>query len=122
MSILRRIKRAVRGDIDAKAAAREVMRRSCVAIADRRERDKLDELGQKPARLRAPFDSMSSTDLLSHFRSRLEPDFLAGFSPSQAAWQCQTFPRETEKLLSVAETIVRQQAWPIMGLGVRNFG
>ena len=60
-------------------ATLEAFRRGRAAIQSSRERGMLDELAAQPARLRSEFQSLSSADLLRHFRSRVQPSFFPGF-------------------------------------------
>jgi heparinase II/III-like protein len=125
MNIVRKIKRAVRGEVAAKATALEALRRSSAAIAGRRERNHLQERQQEAARFRPPFDSISTSQLLDHFRSRQTPVCLPGFSEAQtvsASLQRTLFPEETAKLLANAELIVSSHRWPLLGLDEQDFG
>ncbi|MEK6283088.1 MAG: alginate lyase family protein [Acidobacteriota bacterium] len=124
MSIVRKIKRAVRGEVNAKTAALEVLRRSGAAMARRRERARLRKYKEQAARLRTPFAGMRPDELLVHFRNRSQPFFLPGFSSQRVSGNSQRlmFPRETDRLISTAEQIISEHAWPIMGLGNQSFG
>ncbi|MDQ5846504.1 MAG: hypothetical protein M3539_14535, partial [Acidobacteriota bacterium] len=125
MSIVRKIKRAVRGEVAPKAAALEALRRSSAAIAARRERASLKERQQEPARFRPPFDNISASELLDHFRNRQTPVCLPGFSEAQtvsANFQRTLFPEETAKLLDKAERIVNHHRWALLGLEEQDFG
>jgi hypothetical protein len=84
----------------------------------------LDELASKPARLRAEFGSLSSSDLLKHFRERLSPSFLPGFeqSDSTAVQQRELFPDETKRLIEVTWRITKEHRWPLLGFGEQDFG
>jgi heparinase II/III-like protein len=125
MSIVRKIKRAVRGEVDAKTAALEVLRRSRAAIARKRERATLQQREEQAADLRPPFASMAAAALLDHFRDRSEPHFLPGFSVRNGETRNshrRFFPRESDQLLARAEQIITEHTWPIMGLGDKSFG
>ncbi|HYJ88552.1 MAG TPA: hypothetical protein VEW46_20970, partial [Pyrinomonadaceae bacterium] len=80
MSIVRKIKRAVRGEVDAKTAALEVLRRSRLALSQKSQRAKIEQRQEQAARLRGPFAGMAPAELLDHFRNRSQPHFLPGFS------------------------------------------
>ena len=124
MSILRRIKRAIRGEVAPTTLALEAFRRSGVSIRQRRERAMLDKEASREARLRPDFAAFASSDLLEHFRHRLQPRFLPAFSdlPSAASSQQQLFPTETSELLAAAERITEEHSWPLLGLGELSFG
>lgn len=124
MSILRRIKCAIRGDVAAKTLALEAFRRSRVSFRQRRERAELERQAGREACLRPEFAAMVSTDLLEHFRQRLQPQFLPAFSdlPAAAALQQRLFPTETGELLAAAHRINDEHSWPLLGLGEICFG
>src|SRR5687767_235512 len=83
----------LRGEISASAAARELLRRGRVVAARRRERRMLDELASQDVHLRPEFQTLSSAELLKHFRERSGPTFLPGFEEhdSTAKLQYQLF-------------------------------
>jgi hypothetical protein len=105
-------------------ATLEAFRRGRAAVQSRRERAMIDELAAQPARLRPEFLSLSSADLLKHFRSRVRPSFFPGFqlSESTASRQGDFFPVETEELIESAQTIVMAHRWPLLGFGEKEFG
>ncbi|MEP6637023.1 MAG: alginate lyase family protein [Acidobacteriota bacterium] len=124
MSILRRIKRALRGDVEPKTIALEAIRRSQVSIQHRRERATLAHPASGKARLSPEFAAMADADLFDHFRRRRQPQFLTGFSElsSSADLQQQLFPEETRELVRGARRITSEHCWPLLGLGDRCFG
>lgn len=132
MITLEKIKRMLRGEVDARTAAREVMRRLRRALAQRGERAQLKEMNRKPARLHPDFARISSAELLAHFRSRnlaplvkASPEFFPGFAVSAtgtADLQCQLFPDETSRLLRQASRIANEHCWPLLGFGEKCFG
>jgi Heparinase II/III-like protein/Heparinase II/III N-terminus len=90
LSITRKIKRALRGEVSARAASLEAGRRLGVALRRRRERAMLGKLvdenstralarASRPARLAPDFERLSGDELLAHFRTRETPRFFAGF-------------------------------------------
>jgi hypothetical protein len=91
MSITRKIKRALRGEVGARAALLEAGRRGLVALRRRGERAALG--GRSPeaggalpgARLAPGFARMSGAELLEHFRTRERPRFFAGFEEAEGA-------------------------------------
>ena len=126
MNIVGKMRRALRGEVDARTIAREALRRSRVALRQRRERAMLDKLPARPARLRAEFARLSATDLLTHFRERTAPKFLHGFDAAAleqtADLQRQLFPAETEQLIADAERIAFEHRWRVLGFGTKSFG
>jgi hypothetical protein len=135
MSIISKIKRMLRGEVDAKTAARETLRRLRHAMARRSERAQLAELDRQPARLHPDFARISSAELLAHFRSRNSvpsvlsvkgsPEFFPGFAASAkttAELQRELFPRETAQLLTQATKIANEHCWPLLGFGEKCFG
>lgn len=83
MAVLRKIKRAVRGDVKLTTLAREALRRSRVARRQRKERAALDH--NEPLALQAKFARMSADELLAHFRGPREAKFFDWpFAPETA--------------------------------------
>lgn len=68
MTLLKKLKRALRGEIRLSTAAREALRRSRAAARSRRERATLDH--DQPLSLVPPFSHLSPSDLLSHFQQK----------------------------------------------------
>jgi len=124
MKIVSTAKRMLRGDVSARTAALETMRRLRILAARRRERAELAELNQQPARLREEFARIRASDLLAHFRSRIQPKFFPGFQDATvtAHAQRQIFPEETLRLLSQADRIAEEHCWPLLGFGEKCFG
>src|SRR3954468_14450248 len=124
MKLISKTKRVLRGDVTARTAASEALRRVNAKLAERRERASLAELNQRPARLREEFARVRASDLLAHFRSRVRPKFFPGFAdPKQTAdLQRQLFPRETDDLIARANRIVDEHCWPLLGFGEKCFG
>jgi hypothetical protein len=119
-----KIRRALRGEVDARTLALEAWRRSRAARERRRERVSLVQLAETPARLRAEFARLSPGGLLSHFRNRTGPKFLPGFDAlsETASLQRHLFPFETAQLLERAARIVDEHCWPLLGYGEKVFG
>ncbi|HEX6283862.1 MAG TPA: heparinase II/III family protein, partial [Pyrinomonadaceae bacterium] len=78
-SKIKKLKRALRGEVKLTTAAREAIRRSRVAASHRRERATIDR--DHPLLLAAPFSRMSPLELLSHVKQRTPIRFLIGFDP-----------------------------------------
>jgi len=74
MALVRKLKRALRGEVKLTTAAREALRRSRAAAASRRERASLDK--DFPLSLALPFARMSAPELLTHFQHRHSIRFL----------------------------------------------
>src|SRR5258705_13937895 len=115
-TLTKSIRSLLRGQVSFGQATQEAFRRGRAAVQSRRERAMLDELAAQPARLRPEFLSLSSADLLKHFRSRVHPSFLPGFelAESTAARQRDLFPDETERLIESARRIVEAHGWPLL--------
>jgi hypothetical protein len=125
MGIVNKVKRALRGEVDARTLALEALRRSRTAHMRQRERTSLETLSNAPARLRAEFARMSPPELLEHFRNRTNPLFLPGCgasSPSTADLQRTLFPFETAQLLERAARITDEHSWRVLGYGEKCFG
>src|SRR5690349_8470880 len=120
MSVIQKLKRAVRGDVDAKTILLEARRRTRVARQAKFERTNLETLNREMPRLR---DAQLTSDRpLSHFRTRTEPQFFPGFSATAVASHEKHFPVETELHLQTARQIVADHSWPLLGFGIKNFG
>jgi hypothetical protein len=125
MSIVRKIKRAVRGEAAPKPVALEVVRRSRAAIRRWRDRATVEQRARHGARLQPQFAQLDSAKLLEHFQRRKEPHFLPGWSAPLsvlATLQRTLLPVETTELLAGAERIVSDHCWPLLGLGEKCFG
>jgi len=125
MSIISKIKRMLRGEVDARTAAQETVRRLRGAQELKHERAQLDELNRQPARLNQDFSLLSPAELLGHFRSRQTPEFFPGFAGAAkvtAGLQQELFPRQTTELLTHAARITEKHCWPLLGFGEKCFG
>lgn len=123
-SLLPKLRRALRGDVDARMLALEAWRRRRASRERRRERSNLDRLTESPPRLRQEFARLPPAELLKHFRDRTEPKFLPGCAEfSQTArLQRHLFPFETAQLLERAARIADEHCWPLLGYGEKDFG
>lgn len=125
MSIVSKIRRAVRGEVSPGTVAAESLRRSYSLLQHRSDRATFERWVNRPARLNARFAGMDPAVLLEHFRNRTEPQFLPGFSQSGAVTaqlQRTLFPSQTTELLNNAERIVNDHAWSLLGLDEKSFG
>src|ERR1051325_4404297 len=104
MSFISKIKKALRGEVDTRAAAQEAARRARGTLEQRRERASLDQWSEQPARLREQFARVRASDLLAHYRSRVRPKFFPGFADPKRTpdLQRQLFPRESQQLIARA--------------------
>ena len=66
MAVLKKIKRAVRGEVKLTTVALEAIRRSRVSLQHRKERASLDR--NEPLSLLPRFSRMSADELLAHFQ------------------------------------------------------
>ncbi len=124
MKLISKTKRVLRGDVNARTAASEALRRVNVKLEQRRERASLAALDQQPAQLREEFARIRASDLLAHFRSRTRPKFFPGCDDLKrtATLQRELFPAETGRLLKDAQRIARAHCWPLLGFGEKCFG
>src|SRR2546423_12924520 len=133
MSIIRKIKRALRGEVGLLAALLEAGRRGGVALRRRRERAALDgrtdDNAALKARLAQAFARMSDAELLAHFRERASPRFFAGFDAAESEELSEALAQKpggtVEKsggLVEGAREIVSAHRWPLLGCGVLDFG
>ena len=119
MRFVRKLKRAIRGDISPATATLEVLRRTDVAMKARSERNSLDRESKQPAILCRPYSEFSVSQLLEHFQTRLLPRPLPGLKVSSGP--------ETDKanggdrLVQYASQIVNGHRWDILGFGSRSF-
>src|ERR1043166_6671312 len=118
MSVIGKLKRAVRGDVDPKTVLLEARRRTRVAQKSRRERTNLERLNSEVPQLRL---QLRPEELLKHFKSRSEPRFFPGFSTVNPDSHQNHFPKETDLLLQNAHQIVRDHSWQLLGFGYKNF-
>ena len=129
MSTFSKIKRMLRGEVDARTVMQETMRRLRGTQALKQERALLDDLNRQSARLLTEFAGLSPADLLAHFRSRYSfkgsPQFFPGFAASAKATvelPRELFARETAQLLTKAIRIADEHCWPLLGFGEKCFG
>src|ERR1043165_9179822 len=80
---LNKIKRALRGEVNLRTAAREALRRTHAATLSRRERASLNK--ERRLELKREFAEMSSGELLSHFQSKNPIRVFSGFDLSPSA-------------------------------------
>ena len=108
MAVLKKIKRAVRGEVKLTTVALEAIRRSRASLHERKERTEINE--NEPLTLIGPFARMSADELLTHFRGQREAKFFDAFiAPSDAE-------------IVAADRIVASHSWPLLGFGEQSFG
>jgi hypothetical protein len=123
MGVTQKLRRAVRGEVTPTTAMLEAVRRARVSFQSRRERTTLKQAGKADPDLLGPFARMTPAELLSHFRERSTPKFLPGFSDeSTGRRQQELFPDETAELLAVANRIVANHSWSLLGFAEQSFG
>ena len=83
MAVIKKLQRALRGEVKLSTAAREAIRRSRVAAESRRERATLDK--HQPLLLAPQFSHMSPAELLTHFRNRKPMQLFIGSNPAPSA-------------------------------------
>ena len=104
MAVLKKIKRAVRGEVKLTTAAREVLRRTVAAVNERKERS--GTFDNEPLALKPAFARMSDDELLAHFQGK--PKFFESF--------------HSDESITSANRIVEDHCWPLLGFGERCFG
>ena len=123
-TLTKSIRSLLRGQVSFGQATLEAFRRGRAAVQSRRERAMLAELAAQSARLQPEFLSLSSSDLLKQFSSRVRPSFFPGLelAESTASRQRDLFSDETERLIESARGIVEAHRWPLLGFGEQEFG
>jgi len=120
-----KIKRMLRGDVSARTAALEAVRRIRATLDRRRERASLSLIDRQPARLGEEYARLRAQDLLAHFRSRQLPEFFPGFAAGAqqtATLQQELFPDQTADLITQAKRIANEHCWALLGLEGKCFG
>ena len=108
MAVLRKIRRALRGEVKLTTAVREVLRRSRASRQERKERAAVDE--NEPLVLIDSFARMNAHELLAHFQGTREAKFFDVPIP----------PDATD--ITAADRIVDSHSWPLLGFGEKVFG
>ena len=124
MITVAKIKRMLRGGVDAHTLVQEMIRRLRASQARRAERRQLATFSQQPGRLREEFARMPAADLLEHFQSRAVPQFFPGLTSAATTAELQRtlFPDETVQLLAQAAKISEEHCWPLLGFAEECFG
>ncbi|HEX8499707.1 MAG TPA: alginate lyase family protein [Pyrinomonadaceae bacterium] len=126
MSITRKIRRALRGEVGVRPALLEAGRRGLAALRLRGERAALGRRapgagGPEPARLAPEFARTGGAALLEHFRTRARPRLPAGFEEAGGAGGREFPSSHAEEILGEARAIVGHR-WPLLGYGAREYG
>ena len=69
IAVINKLKRALRGEVNLRTAAREVVRRSYASALSRRERSALGQ--ERGLELKREFSEISPAELLTHFRNKI---------------------------------------------------
>ena len=122
MSVLRKLKRAARGEITPTTAALEAWRRTRLVLSRNHDMRSLAAIGNRPARLHGSYSQLSAAELLAHFRQRSEPRFFAGFrDPSIRSVFRRSFADVSRDLIDRANRICDEHRWSLLGFGERTF-
>ncbi|HET6670002.1 MAG TPA: alginate lyase family protein [Pyrinomonadaceae bacterium] len=119
MSIIRKIRRAIRGEVSPRTALLEGARRTQKATQRRGEPARLQQQAKESARLTPNFSDLSPNSLLEHFQTRTEPHFFPGLDrgpQSVVAPLHRLFPEDTAMLIASADRITDKHEWPLLGL------
>ena len=108
MAVLRKIKRAVRGEVKLTTVAREALRRTVASVNERKER--AGQFDNEPLALKSSFARLSDAALLAHFQGEREVELF------------DEFPTATDESIAAANRIVDNHCWPLLGFGERSFG
>lgn len=79
MALVRKLKRAFRGEVKLTTAAQETVRRTLMSGLSKRERRNLDK--EQPLLLKPPFSRMSPAELLAHFQNKKQISLPGDFNP-----------------------------------------
>lgn len=112
----------IRGELNPLQAMLEVGRRGKAVFNQRCERASFHKLNLSAPGLHPDFQSLSSSEILTHFRKRASPLFFPGFQSANttASLQRELFPDATERLIRDADAIIEHR-WPLLGLGEIDF-
>ena len=108
MAVLKKIKRAIRGEVSFRTVALEAIRRSRVSLQERKERAEIHE--NEPLSLTGIYARMSPDELMALFRGDREARF----------FELPIVPEPTE--IASADGIVNSHSWPLLGFGEKCFG
>jgi hypothetical protein len=120
MSVLDKIKRALRGEVELSTAAREAWRRGFVSLDQRRERAKVANYTKRSADV---WQRLPAADWLRHFREDRDVKFFQGFTDRASVdFYRAHFPKDAAELIASANRIIDEHRWPLLGFGEKSFG
>ena len=122
MAVLKKIKRAIRGEVKLTTVAREALRRSLASQQQKKERELVANGRSERATLLAPYSQMTAERLLDHFKGERATKFFSGFERRAVDFYNEEFSADALVLNSSAHRIVASHIWPLMGCIERNFG
>ena len=120
MDVLRKIKRAIRGEVKLTTAALEAWRRSRALRQQREERASVLNHTNEPASL---WNKMIGDELFTYFQRGSEGRFFRGFVDRENIdFYRKQFPTAAAELIFSANRIVDEHCWPLLGFGEKCFG
>jgi hypothetical protein len=122
MTFSSKIRTLLRGDVRLMDLPRETFRRKKAASHQDQERRNLEKIANAPVRLAPRFRSLSSGELLSHFRKRDVCFFPTKNVEDIANLLSEHFPTDKERLIAEANQIANEARWELAGLGPFAFG
>jgi Heparinase II/III-like protein/Heparinase II/III N-terminus len=106
MAVLKKIKRAIRGDVKLTTLVREVLRRRRAAVEQREERALVANNRPEIPLFRPPYAGMSEDELLHSFREEYDGHFLNGFHVREDPDEYRSlFSQQAEALPATASEI-----------------
>ena len=108
MAVLKKIKRAVRGEVNFRTVALEAIRRSRASLYERKERAEIHH--DEPLTLNDAYARMGTDGLLAHFRGDRQARFF------------DTLPAPDATEMAAADRMVNAHSWPLLGFGEKCFG
>jgi len=122
MSFFAKIRRALRGEVDAATVALETVRRGAVWIARRRERRMIDRLDSRSARLTDRFHGLEADTLVAHFSERTRPAFFPIWDRALQSGAARVPHASVERTLAAAGAITSGHKWQLLGSSEQKFG
>jgi len=108
MAVLKKIKRAVRGEVKLTTVAREALRRTVASVNERKERAGVFD--KEPLRLKPAFAQLSDAELLAHFRGLRDAKFFELF---QAATDESVASANLGNLIQWTRDPLSSYVWPL---------
>ena len=110
MAVLKKIKRAVRGEVNFRTVALEAIRRSRASLNERKERAEIDN--DEPLALSNAYAHMSSDELLAYFRGDREAKFFDGL-PAPDATEIAAADGYVDRSIQWTRDPVSNYVWPL---------